>query len=788
MINATQRAASRVNSRLMLGGFVTAAVSAAAYGGWSYTRPASPTGPTKQIATGIDPTIAGKDLHQPAVASLSDDAGSAAHIDNQVRQLQYSQPAESSSRRSQSSGNSSYGNSYLPTSNDPAGGTTAPSTSPYSASASPYSESASQYGSPASQYHSSASQYGQSTDAAPATLPADPTATAATTTAASPASSEPPPANPYRSDLPSSSGTSSAGIQPPATLPPLSQSPYAAATSTNAGGYGQPVADVSPRTTPHPIEPMAPAATIPVNPLPSAPATSPYARSLPQSTTSAAITSTAIAGSGLAASAASSLSNFSSGGMRQTGTTTLAAPTPGERQFEGPQQPSVALEKVSPTEIQVGKPATFALYVRNMGQVAAQAVTVTDHVPTGTQLVEARPQPQQSSDGSLVWNLGTMQPGEETQIVLQVMPQTEGEIGSTAHVTFAAAATSRSISTRPQLTIEQTAPPKVLIGEPLIVGITISNPGTGPASGVIIEEDVPAGLSHAAGSQLEYDVGVLRPGESKHLDLSLRAERAGIAQNRIQVRGDAGLAAQHVAQIEVVAPQLQVVVDGPKRRFLERQATYTLQINNPGTAVARDIDLIAYLPRGMKFVSTDSLGQYDPSQHAVLWSLAELQPGQPGAVKLTAIPVEPGEQKIQIEGRGALNLSAKAEQLVVVEQAAELVHTVKDVDEVIEVGSETTYEIRVTNTGTKAATNVRIAAIMPAGLAAITGDGPTRPSGDATQIAFAPLERLNPQEEVLYRVQVQSRAAGDQIVRVQLSADDLPTVTREESTRVYQDR
>jgi len=37
----------------------------------------------------------------------------------------------------------------------------------------------------------------------------------------------------------------------------------------------------------------------------------------------------------------------------------LALPTPGERQFEGPQQPSVALEKVSPTEIQVGKPATF---------------------------------------------------------------------------------------------------------------------------------------------------------------------------------------------------------------------------------------------------------------------------------------------------------------------------------------------------------------------------------------------------------------------------------------------
>ena len=143
---------------------------------------------------------------------------------------------------------------------------------------------------------------------------------------------------------------------------------------------------------------------------------------------------------------------------------------------------------------------------------------------------------------------------------------------------------------------------------------------------------------------------MLRPGEAKHLELSLRAERAGVVQNRIQARGEANLAAKHVIQIEVVAPQLQLAVEGPKRRFLERQATYTLQIANPGTAAARDVELAAFLPRGMRFVSTDSQGQYDSSQHAVFWSLAELQPGQAGAVKLALMPIEPGEQRIQLEG------------------------------------------------------------------------------------------------------------------------------------------
>jgi uncharacterized repeat protein (TIGR01451 family) len=254
----------------------------------------------------------------------------------------------------------------------------------------------------------------------------------------------------------------------------------------------------------------------------------------------------------------------------------LAAATPGERQLEGPQQPAVALEKVSPAEIQVGKPATFELYVRNTGQVAAHHVVVTDHVPAGTQLVDVRPQPQQGASGELLWSLGTLQPGEETQITMQIMPQAEGEIGSTAHVSFAAAATSRSICTRPQLTIEHTAVPKVLIGESFHVEITISNPGSGPATGVTIEEDVPAGLSHAAGAQLEYEVGTLRPGESKRLQLVLTAKQAGQIQNTIHVKGDANLAAQHTIQLEVVAPQLAVGVEGPKRRSLARQATYTV--------------------------------------------------------------------------------------------------------------------------------------------------------------------------------------------------------------------
>jgi uncharacterized repeat protein (TIGR01451 family) len=462
---------------------------------------------------------------------------------------------------------------------------------------------------------------------------------------------------------------------------------------------------------------------------------------------------------------------------------------PGDHHLEGPQTPALTLEKIAPAEIQVGKLATFELRVKNVGQIAAHQVLVTDQVPKGTQLVETRPPFQRAADGSLAWQLGTVQPGDEHIIQLQVMPQTEGEIGSVAQISFSATATARSVCTRPLLTIEHTAPEKLLIGETLNLSITVTNPGTGAATGVVVEEDVPAGLAHESGNELEYEIGTLRPGESKNLVLTLRAVKAGIIKNTIVVRGDANLVAQHSVNIEVVAPQLQVGIEGPKRRFLERPATYTVSVSNPGTASARDVEVVAYLPRGMKFVETDSHGTYSPQQHAVIWTVEELPPSRVGNVKLTAVPVEVGEQKLRIEGRAELGLSTAFEQVVSVDAAAELIHSVADLSDPIEVGSDTVYEIRVTNVGTKTATNVRISALLPAELKAINGEGPTRAANDGSRVIFEPLARLNPKEEAIFRIQANALKAGDYIVRVQLSSNEYPTpVTREESTRVYSDQ
>jgi uncharacterized repeat protein (TIGR01451 family) len=771
------RAVQRTGARLTILSFVLIGGGVAAWWGL-YRRPAAASntkGPSKQVATGVNKAGGASQRVQPAAASLTDgqspgSAGLGAHA-----LMAYGGGAAASPMTSASASLPPPTSPYLPAASDPTGGN-----SSGDAAASNNPAGGGQY-----------IQYGAAASA-PALPSADPLQPPAASV----------PSNPYRTDADAGTAAAVPGYAS------LSQSPYAAASQTAPAALGTTGTSLQPVPAPGP-ETASPAdaagayasrfnggAPVPVygalangaatpQQLSEPPSAAPLAPAPLASAPLNALSASDLSSAPYAAPAASARSL--AGAASAAGK--LAAPTPGERQLEGPQQPAITLEKVSPAEIQVGKPAVFELYVRNAGQVAAQNVVITDHVPTGTQLQAARPQPQQGSDGSLVWSLGTMQPGEETQITLEVIPQSEGEIGSTAQVTFAASASSRSICTRPQLTIEHTAPPKVLIGDSLTVAITISNPGSGPATGVTIEEDVPDGLVHAAGAQLEYEVGTLRPGESKRLELSLKAQKAGVIQNTIHARGEANLAAQHAIQIEVVAPQLQIGVEGPKVKFLERQATYTLQVANPGTAPARDVEVVAALPKGMRFVNADAQGQYDQAQHAVFWSLAELPAAKAGAVKLTTLPIEPGEQRMQVKAQAEMGLVASGEQVVQVKQDAELSLAIKDLDEVIEVGSETTYEIRVTNSGTKAATNVRIAALLPAGMAALGGEGPTRAAGDPAQVAFEPLARLNPQEEVIYKVQVQGKQPGDHLVRVQLSSDEWPTpVTREESTRVYQDR
>jgi hypothetical protein len=320
------------------------------------------------------------------------------------------------------------------------------------------------------------------------------------------------------------------------------------------------------------------------------------------------------------------------------------------------------------------------------------------------------------------------------------------------------------------------------------VKISLNNPGSGDATGVMLFETVPENLRHEAGSALEFEIGTLKAGETRELELVMQAEKPGKVVNVLSARAEGNLQVEQQVEFEVIAPALLVSVAGPDRRYLERPATYEVSVENPGTAPARDIQLVTKLPKGLRFVRANNMGEYDSGTHAVYWSLAELPEGERGTVELVAMPVETGPQVLEVEGRAQQGLTDNTKQQIVVEGLAAIMFEVRDLEDPIEVGKETGYEIRIVNQGTKAATNVQVFVSLSQGMRVVAAEGETRHTVQPNGIAFAPIRELAPKADTLYRLKVQCQRPGDQRVIVEVNTDDVSQpIRKEESTRVFGD-
>jgi uncharacterized repeat protein (TIGR01451 family) len=523
--------------------------------------------------------------------------------------------------------------------------------------------------------------------------------------------------------------------------------------------------------------PVASTTAIPSNPLRNAAATMPFAAAPPIVPPAADAVPTP------------PLTSTAGGGTTGQG-------RPGPLQLEGVQTPQITVEKRGPREVQVGKPARYEILVRNVGSAAAHDVMLRDSVPYGTSLVATTPPASPATapagsgpTGDIVWSLGSLPPGGQARVAMEVMPTVEGDVGSVASVTFRADASVRSRATKPDLRLEVATPKPVLIGKDLQFAISISNPGSGIATGVVVEGLLPEGVTHKSGRELEFDVGQLKPGESRTIDLTLATTGPGVHAARLTARADGRIEVEQTVRLEITAPTLELSVEIPSRRYLQRPATCILAMTNAGTAPAKGVELAAQLPPGMKFVRANNSGYYEERTHRVLWNLEELPPAEVGTVEMVVMPIALGPQKIVAAARTADGLSDQVAHTIDVDGLAALAFDVADSEDPIEIAGVTEYVVRIGNQGTKAASGVRLTATLLGDLELVEAKGPAAHRMDNLTVSFEPLARLAPSGEAIFRIRVRGLREGDQRVQVQLTSDDHPApITKEEITRVYADQ
>jgi uncharacterized repeat protein (TIGR01451 family) len=455
----------------------------------------------------------------------------------------------------------------------------------------------------------------------------------------------------------------------------------------------------------------------------------------------------------------------------------------------GKQQPALTIEWGGPSTIRINQPMSCQIIVRNASTTPAQNVVVRHRLAQGVTCKGSEPTAILDA-GEMVWNLGTLPPEQARRIDLTLLSQNRGPLNCHATVTFTGVAAYQVQVREPQLAVKLTSPDRVIAGENVTLLFDISNPGDGVAEAVKIKTVLPEGFEHPRGKFVDFEVGNLGPKERKLLQLVCVAKGAGPQKCNITISGEGGLTASDASQVDILTPKLGIAMTGPKLRYLDRHATYTLKVSNPGSAPASNVEVQEQVPPGFKFHQATAGGKFHELHRLVSWNIGDLQPGQSKDIAVELIPIETGDHRLVALAKGGPGLRSEADARTVVEGLPALFIEVGHLDDPIEVGAETAYEIRVVNTGTKMETNIEVVCTLPEQLEFRGAQCNTKLSyrQHDRDLIFEPVARLAPRADVTYRVQVKGTAPGDIRFRTRIKSDSMrEPVLREEPTRIYSD-
>ena len=451
--------------------------------------------------------------------------------------------------------------------------------------------------------------------------------------------------------------------------------------------------------------------------------------------------------------------------------------------------PKIAIDKTAPATAVAGSEFLYGITVSNPSAVAAPDVVVTDTLPAGIAYVASTPAAQVKGQ-DLSWSLGTLAGQESKAISVTVKAAKTGKFTNCAAVQAAYGLSARdcadTIVAEPKLAIEKTGPAEVLLCEPIPYTIVVSNPGDAAATNVKIVDKLPAGLTWKGRDTVAADFGTLAGGASKKVQFAATASKAGTFENKADATADGGLkASSAIVKTVVRQPVLQITKKAPAMRFIGRPIPYEITVTNTGDGPARNTIVTDTLPAGAAFVDATEGGRMAGGK--VVWNLGTLEPKASKKLGLTLRATTAMTVKNVVDATATCT-KATAEATTEIKGIPAILLECIDLEDPIEVGSNETYLIKVTNQGSSVGTNIVVTVTLPAEEEFVSATGPTKETVAGKKVTFAPLASLAAKGVATYRVTVKALKAGDVRFRVSLKSDQMDTPAEEsESTHLYGD-
>jgi uncharacterized repeat protein (TIGR01451 family) len=449
---------------------------------------------------------------------------------------------------------------------------------------------------------------------------------------------------------------------------------------------------------------------------------------------------------------------------------------------------TVSIRWVVPKVVSLGADVACQLVVENHAGQPAHSVVVEVQLPPLTETTgQCRPQPHRDGD-VLTWDLDTLEAGGTRVIDVGLRCKQRGRLAPAAAVTFSQATAAELEIVEPRIEIALDGPEQVVIDQPAVFSLAITNSGTGAVPNVAIDLTHSAGLTHGGGEELHYLIGTVGPGETRNIQFPL----TGADEGSFEIACTAGTGGMQVATahkpVAVVRPRLEVALEGPRLRYVDRKAAYHITVRNPGPAPVNNVQIVESVPEGFQFAECTTGGSYDSATRQVAWFVGRLEPQQDATVAVQLTATETGEHRLGTVVRADAGVVGNAETTTAVEGVASVVLDVTDDDDPVEVEGQTAYRIEVTNRGSRAARQVQVAAEVPDEMEVVRLEGPATGTTQGRQVVFPAIAELEPGASATYRVWVTCRSAGQARFRAYFrSEENTSPVLEEEPTRIYAD-
>lgn len=476
----------------------------------------------------------------------------------------------------------------------------------------------------------------------------------------------------------------------------------------------------------------------------------------------------------------------------------------------------IMVEKIGPAEVRAGAPYDYQIRVTNLTDAPLAGVQVTQALPASLSIDSAQPavsdmqkvnpttqpsgqqaqttqpaqqqaqttQPSQQQQQLNVaqWRIGELGAGEARVIQVRAFAGQVGTFASCITADYQPTLCTMTKVVQPQLTISKRAPERIDICDPLIYTYTVANRGTGVAQGVRIEDPLPEGLTTEDGKQqVALDVGDLPAGESKDVEVTLKAERSGEFASRAVAVSESDKAYSDNTTTTIIQPNLAIEISAPQQQVVNQQFAYEVTVTNNGQAPAEEAMLKLNVPDGAEWVRGDEFelaegeaqlaGATEGGSEQL--GLGTLPPGESKTLRLTFVGREAGEAKIAATANAACAEAATASAVTKIATVPALQVWVVDAQDPVQVGSQTSYIVRVKNEGSGPARNVSLTGSLPQGMKFVSGEGATEVKSQENQLSFGPLATLAAGDEVQWTVQASAEKAGTVQFRVQLNSEQM---------------